>query len=256
MIDTHSHIYLKDFDDDREDMLERAFEKGVTDIYMPNIDDQSVDLMLALESSDIVNCHAMMGIHPCSVTREYLNQMKFVENWFAKRNFCAVGEIGIDLYWDKSLYDEQVKAFQYQISLALELNRPIVIHSRESLDITIQMVEENQNGHLRGVFHCFSGTHDQLSRIVAAGFMIGIGGVVTYKKAGLKELLAEFKPDNIILETDAPYLSPVPFRGKRNEPAYLEHVVSTLSEIYEINIMEMVEITTNNAKNLLVDKPL
>jgi TatD DNase family protein len=249
MIDTHSHIYLKEFDEDREDMLQRASQTGITDIYMPNIDEESVESMLAVESSATHPvCHAMMGIHPCSVSKDYQKQMSFVEDWFAKRDFCAVGEIGIDLYWDKSLFEEQKKAFQHQISLALDVDRPIVIHSRESLDITIEMVENNQNGKLRGVFHCFSGTHTQLQKIIDLGFMIGIGGVLTYKKAGLKELLNEFKPKNIILETDAPYLSPVPFRGKRNEPSYLKHVLLTLSEIYEDPEDKIIEMTTSNAK--------
>ena len=216
---------------------------------MPNVDSSTIDRMLELDNK-FDNVYAMMGIHPCSINSEYKEELKIVENNCKKRDFSAVGEIGIDLYWEKKYYAEQVKAFEWQIDLAINLRRPIVIHSRESIDLCIDIVESRQKGGLKGVFHCFTGDVEQSKKIIDLGFVMGIGGVLTYKNSKLDEVVKNIDINEIVLETDAPYLTPAPFRGKKNKPEYLIYIAKKLAEIKEMNLGEVSKITTKNA-NLL-----
>jgi TatD DNase family protein len=250
LIDTHCHIYLKDFDWDRHEMLIRAENEGVMTFLMPAIDISTYGSMTDAESSYPGKCFAMMGLHPCSVKSGFNDELAFVEKEMEARKFIAVGEIGLDFYWDKTFSNEQHIAFQRQLELALQHDLPIVIHSRNSIDECIQTVKQNQKGNLKGVFHCFSGTADQANQIIDLGFYLGIGGVVTFKNSGLDRVIKDVDMKHIVLETDSPYLAPVPFRGKRNECSYLKYVVEKLSEIKELTKKEIEEVTTKNAKEL------
>lgn len=249
MIDTHTHLYLEEFSTDIELVLKRAEEEGVTKFYLPNIDSSSVDSMLLLESNYPGKCFAMMGLHPCSVKESYPAEMAIVKEWLSKRKFAAIGEIGLDYYWDQTFMAEQKKVFQTQIELALHYNLPIVIHSRNSLQDCIDMVKQNQKGNLKGIFHCFGGTVAEAQQIMDLGFLMGIGGVITYKKSGLDEVIKSIPLDYLVLETDAPYLTPVPFRGKRNEPSYLKFVIEKVAEAKNVSKKEVIEATTKNAEN-------
>ena len=249
MIDTHAHIYLDDFRDDRNDMLQRAYEAGVERIYMPNIDHTSIDNMLELEAKD-PHCIAMMGLHPCYVKKGFERELYTIEEWLTKRKFAAVGEIGTDLYWDKTFWEQQKEAFRVQVGWAKKYNRPVVIHCRESINETIELVEELKDDNLRGVFHCFSGDLDQAKRIVKLGFFLGIGGVATFKKGGLDNVLPEIALESIVMETDSPYLAPVPHRGKRNEPGYLALVAKRIAEIKEVAEADIRSVTSRNAETL------
>lgn len=251
LVDTHAHIYLPEFDEDRDLMLERADKQGVTKILMPAIDQGSHQQLLDLERSHPRQCIAMMGLHPCSVKPETMvEELKIVETYLHSRPFVAVGEIGIDLYWDKTNLSEQRQAFEKQIGWALELDLPIVIHSREATDECIEVVSRYQNGKLRGVFHCFSGTVQQAEKIVELDFYLGIGGVISFKNAGLDRVLEQVPMEKLVLETDSPYLAPVPYRGKRNEPAYLHQVSERLAVVKDIAVDEIEVLTTLNAKTL------
>jgi TatD DNase family protein len=247
--DTHAHIYLEEFNADREDMLQRAHDQGVSAIYMPNIDHTSVDAMLELESKH-QQCVAMMGLHPCYVKKDFEKELYVVEHWLAQRKFAAVGEIGTDLYWDKTFWEQQKEAFLIQLSWAKKYSLPVVIHCRESLDETIAMIEAMQDGTLRGIFHCFGGSTEQANRIIKAGFLLGIGGVSTFKKGGLDEVLPNLSLDAIVLETDSPYLAPVPHRGKRNEPSYIPIIAHRVSELMKVDTAQLQEVTTQNAQKL------
>lgn len=251
--DTHTHLYLEDFKGDIDEIIQRAMAEGVAKFYLPNIDSSSIDDLLRLEEKYPDNCIAMMGLHPCSVKENYRDELKLVEEWLKKRPFAAVGEIGLDFYWDKTFTKEQKEAFQLQIEWALQHNLPIVIHSRNSLQDCIDIVKQNQNGNLKGIFHCFGGSIEEAKQIMDLGFLMGIGGVVTYKKAGLSEVLKEIPVTHLVLETDAPYLTPVPFRGKRNEPAYLKHVIEKIADAKGVSPFEIIEATTTNAQNLFGD---
>jgi TatD DNase family protein len=250
LIDTHAHLYAKAFKDDREAMLERARQQGVEQFLLPNIDQHSIAGMLELEAAHPGECFAMMGLHPCSVKENYEEELAIVKEWLDQRDFLAVGEIGIDLYWDKTFIKEQQTAFLQQLEWALVIDRPIVIHARDSIDMLIELVQEKQNGNLRGVFHCFTGDLIQARKIMDLGFYLGIGGVLTYKNAGLDKTLNNLPLDRIILETDAPYLSPVPYRGKRNESSYIHYVAAKLALIKELELAAVADITTANARQL------
>ena len=250
IIDTHSHIYLDEFQADRPEMLLRAENEGVDLIIMPAIDDSTHLAMLETEKNFSGKCMAMMGLHPCSVKEGFRQELEIVNSYFKKRKFVAVGETGLDFYWDKTFTKEQYESFQAQIDLALQYEIPVVIHSRNSIDECINVIRENQKGELKGVFHCFSGNAEQAKQIVDLGFYLGIGGVVTFKNSGLDKVMVDIDMKNIILETDAPYLAPVPFRGKRNECSYLKYVVEKLSEIKNISKEEIANMTTANAKEL------
>jgi len=250
LIDTHSHIYASEFETDQLAMLERAEKEGVSKILMPAIDSSCHEAMLKLEKENPSLCLSMMGLHPCYVKENYREELKIARDYLEKRPFKAVGEIGLDFYWDKTFSEQQYAAFNEQIEWALHFDIPIVIHSRNSTDECIKVVSEHQNGKLRGVFHCFSGDAEQARQVIDLGFYLGIGGVVTFKKSGLDAVVASVNMDHIVLETDAPYLAPVPFRGKRNEPSYLKYVVEKLAEVKGMSTDDVASITTNNAEKL------
>lgn len=249
-IDTHSHIYLDDFAQDREDMLERAFKGMVQPILMPAIDSSTHSQMLALEEKYPGKCLSMMGLHPCSVKDNAHDELDLVRDHFQHRKFVAVGETGLDFYWDLSHKARQYEAFEQQIALAMQYDIPVVIHSRESTDACIEVVAAYVKEGLKGVFHCFGGSLEQAEKIMDIGFYLGIGGVLSFKKSGLDMVLKELPLTKVILETDAPYLAPVPYRGKRNEPAYLPLVAQKLAEIKEEPIEWIAMVTTQNAQKL------
>ena len=250
LIDTHSHIYSNEFDNDKKALFENALQWGVNKILMPAIDTGTHEKMLQLEKEHPENYVSMMGIHPCSVNENYLNEIKAARAYFDQRKFIAVGETGLDFYWDKTFTDQQYIAFRTQIEWALEFDIPVVIHSRSSTDECIAVIKEFQNGNLKGVFHCFSGDITQAKEIIDLGFYLGIGGVLTFKNSGVDKIIEELDLNNIVLETDAPYLAPVPFRGKRNEPSYLRYVAEKISTIKNIPMDEVAAITTANAEKL------
>ncbi|MDO8971336.1 MAG: TatD family hydrolase [Saprospiraceae bacterium] len=248
LIDTHAHLYSSKFDQDRANMVRRAIAAGVTQIYLPNIDAESIDGMLALEAEFPENCFAMMGLHPCSVQPDtYETELALVEKWLGERSWAGIGETGIDLYWDKTTLEIQQIAFARQCEWAKDLNRPIIIHSRVANREAIEVVREAQDGRLRGIFHCFSGTLDEAKEMIELGFMLGIGGTLTYPKSELPALLREIPLEHIVLETDAPYLPPVPNRGKRNESAFVRHTAEALSEAKVMPLAEIARVTTANA---------
>lgn len=253
-IDTHAHLYVDKFDDDRDEMIQRAFKNGVERFYLPNIDSTTIAPMLEMEKDYPKHCFPMMGLHPCHVKENYKEELTIVKEWLDKRSFVAVGEIGVDLYWDKTFYDQQVEAFKIQLNWAKDLKKPIVIHCRESLDIVIDLVAKEKHPDVYGIFHCFGGTKEQAQKIIDLGFYLGIGGVVTFKKSGLDKTLEEISLDHIVLETDAPYLSPTPFRGKRNESAYIHQIATKIASIKEIGIEEVERKTTANAMNVFERK--
>lgn len=250
LIDTHAHLYLSEFENDIDDVIEQSKKSGVECIYMPNINSETIEDMMFLERKYEDYCIPMMGLHPCYVKDNYKEELKVMKSWFDTRPFCAVGEIGIDLYWDKTYLKEQISAFEVQIFWAKELDIPIVIHCRDSIDMTIDVVEKHQDGNLKGIFHCFSGTHDHAKRIVDLDFMLGIGGVVTFKNGGLDKIIPNVDLKHIVLETDSPYLSPSPHRGKRNLPAYLQLIASRIADIKNCDVNDVAKTTSENAKNI------
>ncbi len=249
LIDTHAHIYVDEFASDRAETLARAHEQEVTKIYMPNVDHQSIDAMLELESRS-PQCVAMMGLHPCSVKKDFEKELYRVETWLNQRSFEAIGEMGTDLYWDKTFWPQQQEAFQIQVGWAKRYQRPLVIHCRESIDETLALLEPLQDGTLTGVFHCFTGTVPQAQRIIALGFYLGIGGVSTFKNGGLDKVLPHLDLANVVLETDSPYLAPVPHRGKRNEPSYLPLIAQRVADLKSLPLTEVKNVTTANATQL------
>lgn len=250
MIDTHAHIYLKEFQDDLPEVIQQSKQSGIQKIFMPNIDAHSIDHMLSLESQYKNYCIPMMGLHPCYVKEDYKAELKLVESWLGQREFCAVGEIGIDLYWDKSFMKEQIKAFETQIEWAKELKIPIVIHCRESIDMTINVVKKHQDGDLKGIFHCFSGNIDHANNVIDLNFILGIGGVVTFKNGGLDKVVPYVDLKHIVLETDSPYLAPTPYRGKRNSPGFLTHIAEKIAELQGCTVEEVARETTASANNI------
>ena len=250
LVDTHSHIYVSEFDNDRIQILERAETEGVRRILLPAIDSATHEQMLRVENENPGKCFSMMGVHPCSIKDDYQAELKIARDYLEQRKFIAVGEIGLDFYWDKTFSEQQYLAFHEQIEWALHFDLPIVIHSRNSTDECIKVVAEHQKGKLRGVFHCFSGDLLQAQKVIDLGFYLGIGGVLTFKNSGLDAVVKSISLGNIVLETDAPYLAPVPFRGKRNEPSYLKYVVEKLSTIKNISMDDVASITTVNAEKL------
>nr|WP_157494096.1 TatD family hydrolase [Fulvivirga imtechensis] len=250
LVDSHAHIYLKEFKDDISDVLEEAQESGVKKIYMPNIDHTSIDAMLELESRWPQQCISMMGLHPCSVKKGFEKELYLVEEWLEKKDFVAVGEIGTDLYWDKTFWPQQQEAFKIQVEWAKKYKKPVVIHCRESIDETIELVEKLKDDRLTGVFHCFSGNIKQAEKIISLGFYLGIGGVATFKNGGLDTVIPEIAMEHILLETDSPYLAPVPYRGKRNKPSYISIVAERIADLKKIEIEEVARLTTDNAQIL------
>jgi TatD DNase family protein len=250
-IDTHTHLYSSQFDEDRDEVIQRALDAGVEKLLLPNLDGRSIEGMFALELKYPGVCYPMMGLHPCSVTENWEKELAQLKEWIDKRSFIAIGEIGIDLYWDKTFLKEQEEAFITQINWAKELQIPIVIHARDSFPEIYAILDKHNDDRLKGVFHCFSGDENDVRKILGyGGFSFGIGGVVTYKKSILLESVKHIPLEKLVLETDAPYLAPTPFRGKRNESAYLPYIASKISDIFEISEQEIGRITTQNAQNL------
>ena len=250
IIDTHCHLYLDDFDADRPAMMERAAAEGVERFFLPAIDSNTITSLLQMETAYPNRCFAMMGLHPCSVKENYEDELRVVEDWLTQRKFAAIGETGLDFYWDKTFTPQQYDAFKRQVSWAKQYKLPIVIHSRQSTQECIDVIKEMQDADLTGIFHCFGGSLEEARQITELGFYLGIGGVVTYKNSGLAAVIEKMPLAHIVLETDAPYLTPVPFRGKRNESAYLKYVVQKIAEVKKISVEEVAEITTANAQQL------
>lgn len=250
LVDTHSHLYLEEFKADITAVMERARLEGVKKIYLPGIDSTEIDNMLALEQQYPGECIAMMGLHPCYVKENYKDELMIVEEWLGKRSFVAVGEIGLDFYWSTEFVKQQYEAFAMQMQWALDKNLPIVIHTRNAMEETIKAVKPFADKGLTGIFHCFSGDAEVAQQVVDMGFYLGIGGVITYKKSGLAEVLENISAEKLVLETDSPYLSPVPYRGKRNETAYVSYVLARLAEVKNLSREEVAAITTANAQKI------
>jgi TatD DNase family protein len=248
-IDSHTHLYDEQLMADGM-QIQRAIDAGVTKMYMPNCDQGTIDGMLQLADKWPANCLPMMGLHPCYVKAQYKDELALVAEWLAKRKFYGVGEIGLDYHWDLTFKDEQKDAFATQIDLALQYNLPIVIHSRESTADCTDIVRGKQNGLLKGIFHCFSGSIDEAKSIIDLGFFLGIGGAITYKKGTLPDIIKEVSLQHIVLETDAPYLAPAPYRGKRNESSYIPIIAQKIADIKNCSIEEVAIVTTNNAENI------
>lgn len=250
LIDTHAHLYTEEFAVDQDMMIKRALEAGICRVLMPAIDASTHEKMLELERKHPDLCLSMMGVHPTSVKANYEEELKEAEEHFQRRKFVAVGETGLDFYWDLTYREQQIDAFRRQIRWALQYDIPVVIHSRNSTDECIEVIREAQNGRLKGVFHCFSGDTRQASQIADLGLYLGIGGVLTFKNSGLDKALAGVDLAHMVLETDAPYLAPVPFRGKRNESSYIIYVAEKLAELKGVSKEEVAEVTTANASKL------
>ena len=249
-IDTHAHVYAAELTSDLDLVMKNALAIGINKIIMPAIDSSSLDAMLKVEQQFPENCIAMMGLHPCYVKENYKEELKLVEEWIEKRKFIAIGEIGLDFYWDKTFTKEQHIVFETQMQWALDLNLPIAIHTRNAMGETIEAVKPFAKKGLRGVFHCFSGSKESAEQIIGMGFHLGLGGVLTYKNAGVAEAVKDIPIEYFVLETDAPYLAPVPYRGKTNEPAYMLEVAKKLAEIKSLPLHEIAAITTSNAEKL------
>jgi TatD DNase family protein len=248
LTDTHTHLFLPEFDTDRAEMMLRTLDKGVTKCFLPNIDVSTISSLFKTCYEFPSACYPMMGLHPCSVNANYESQLTEIKDWFSKRKFYGVGEIGIDLFHDITFAEQQKTAFRIQVEWAKEMNLPIIIHSRNSFNEVIDIVTELHDSRLKGIFHCFSGTVEEAKRVMELkSFKMGIGGVVTYKKNSLPQVLSEVPLSSIVLETDSPYLTPTPFRGKRNESSYLWYVAEKLSEIYSLSLEKIAEVTTGNA---------
>lgn len=249
-IDTHAHIYADEFKADQPSMLDRAREAKIGRIYMPNIDHTSVDGMLELELKHPDLCFPAMGLHPVSVKKDFEKELYQVESWLAKRKFWALGEMGTDLYWDKTFWEQQKEAFMIQAGWARKYELPLLIHCRDSMNETIELLESIGDQQLTGVFHCFAGTTDQAKRINELGFYLGLGGVTTFKNSGMDKVIPELDLNTLVLETDSPYLAPVPHRGKRNEPAYIPVIGHKVADLRKVGLSDIQTATTQNALRL------
>jgi len=248
--DTHAHIYSEEFDADRNEVLARCEEAGVSKIFMPNIDHTSIDAMMEVETKNPKAYIPMMGLHPCYVKKDFEKELYIVEDWLNKRKFAAVGEIGTDLYWDKTFWEQQQEAFKIQVQWAKKFDLPLVIHCRESINETIELLQPFADGKLTGIFHCFSGSIEQAKKIIDMNFYLGIGGVATFKNGGLDKVIPEIDLNKIVLETDCPYLAPVPHRGKRNEPSYIPLVALKVCDYKKITLEELSKATNENANRI------
>lgn len=250
LTDTHCHLYSEEFTADIDDVINRAENEGVNKFYLPAIDSTTHEQMILLEEKYPGKCIAMMGLHPCYVKENYLNELQLAEEWLGKRKFAAIGEIGLDFYWDKTYALQQYDAFRKQIEWSLHYKLPIVIHTRNAMPETIAVVKEYASKGVNGIFHCFSGNYHDATQIIDMGFYLGIGGVITYKNGGLAEVLEKIDLKHIVLETDAPYLTPVPYRGKRNESSYIKYIAEKLALIKKVSIDEVAVITTGNSQKI------
>ncbi len=249
LIDTHSHIYAQEFDIDKEAVMQRCKEKGIQKLFLPNIDIDSLPLLDNTIQQFPDQCYAMLGLHPCSVKEDFEAQLLILKNKIESKAYpCyGIGEVGLDFYWDKTFIAQQIQAFKIQIKWAVEYDLPIIIHSRESTQEVIDILKQYAYLPIKGILHCFSGTYEQAMEIINLGFYIGIGGAITYKKNELRGFLSKIPLQSIVLETDSPYLSPIPYRGKRNESSYLTYVAQEVADLYTIPIQEVAKITTENA---------
>jgi TatD DNase family protein len=250
LTDTHTHLYYETIDARRTALMQRCFENHIGRLFLPNVDIASVEKVFSLTSSYPANCYPMLGLHPCSVKAGWEDELTTIMNALGDNKIYAVGEIGIDLYWDKSTLPEQIFAFKKQINWAKALKLPIVIHCREAFAEVFDVLEQEKDDDLRGILHCFTGTLQQAQKAIELGFYLGIGGVVTYKNAGLDKILTQIELKHIVLETDSPYLSPIPHRGKPNESSYLIYVAQKVAELYQISIETVADITTENSKRV------
>jgi TatD DNase family protein len=248
--DTHTHLYSEQFNEDRQAMIQRAKDAGVSRFFIPAIDSSYTESMLTLEKENPDDVFLMMGLHPTSVKENYLEELAHVKEWIDQRGFYAIGEIGIDLYWDKSFLQQQQQAFRAQIKWAKEKKLPIAIHCRDAFDEIFEVLESEKGDDLRGIFHCFTGTLEQAEQAISYNMKLGIGGVATFKNGKIDKFLHEIDLKHIVLETDAPYLAPKPFRGKRNESAYITNVIDKLVDIYNISYEEIAKVTTQNSKEV------
>lgn len=250
LVDTHTHLYLEQFDQDRDEVVQRAIKQGVNKMLLPNIDKDSIGAIWELCNKYPSYFYPMMGLHPTSVKEDYQAQLDIIAQELNNREYIAVGEIGIDLYWDKTYARQQKEALLFQFDLAIEHNLPVVIHSRDSFNEIMEAIEEFNHPELRGLFHCFTGTEENAKKIISKGFLLGLGGVLTFKNSGLAEEIKNIPLEHLVLETDSPYLTPAPYRGKRNESAYVYHVAKNLAEVHNLSIDKVGDITSDNANNL------
>ncbi len=251
LIDTHTHLFLEQFDSDIDEVIDRAVKNGVEKLILPNIDSSSIDDMLNLSDKYPNNCYPLMGLHPTSVNENFEEELRIVEEYLKKQKFYGIGEIGIDLYWDKTFLSQQEQAFIHQIKLAKQYSLPIVIHVRDSFEETLSIVDKYNDDKLRGIFHCFTGSYEQAQHIIQyRGFKLGIGGVLTFKNSKLDQVIQKIPLEHIVLETDSPYLAPSPYRGKRNESSYVVKVAEKLADIYGLSLQEVAKITSDNAKQI------
>lgn len=247
-IDTHAHIYLDQFTEDAAEVISAAREASVGKIYMPNIDSGSIESMIRLEDENPGSCYSMIGLHPCSVNEDLDKEIKLMDSWLGKRKFAGIGETGTDLYWDKTFYDRQVESLEIHIGWAKKYNLPIILHSRDSLDETLSVIERNYDSGLKGIFHCFTGNAGQAGRIMDLDFLMGIGGVLTFKNSNLDKVIASLPPTHLVLETDSPFLAPHPYRGKRNEPRHIPLIAQKMADIFGLSVQEIANITRENAE--------
>ena len=250
LVDTHTHLYVKEFSTDIQQVIERAGKEGVNKYFLPAIDSFETEAMFELEKKFPGKCFAMAGLHPCSVKENYKDELAIVEKLLEQRKFAAIGETGLDLYWDKTFVKEQYESLNIQAQWALQYNIPLVLHTRDAMQETIDVITSYNGKGLTGIFHCFGGTLQNAQDIIDQNFFLGIGGVVTYKNSGLAAIVKDIDLDYIVLETDAPYLTPVPFRGERNESSYLKYVAQKIAEIKNISVEEVAELTTKNAEKI------
>ncbi len=250
LIDTHSHIFLDEFSHDIDEVIQRAFDNGVKKIILPNVDGSSIKSMLDLADAYPDICYPLVGLHPTSVKEDYEDELKQIAFWLKKQQFIGIGEIGIDLYWDTTFLEEQKTVFRQQLKWAKEYLLPVVIHVRDSFDETIEVLVQELDENLTGVFHSFTGNIEQARQVTEMGFKIGVNGIVTFKNAGVDKVIREINLEHLLLETDSPYLAPVPFRGKRNESAYLIHILEKVADLHEIPAEEVAAITMRNAEKL------
>lgn len=250
LIDTHSHIYSDEFNGEFDEIIKKSIDNGVEKILLPNIDSSSIKRLLEISNRYSNICYPMIGIHPTSVNEDFEEELEVFEYWLQKRKFYGIGEIGIDLYWDASFREEQEYVFKRQLRFASKMELPVSIHLRESYDVVMGILKKEYSSGMKGVFHCFTGNADQAQEVLKMGFKIGVGGIVTFKNAGIDKMVSTLKPEDIVLETDAPYLAPTPFRGKRNESSYLVYTLNKVAEIFSLPEAKLAAITSHTARTL------
>lgn len=250
LTDTHTHIYYETDPVLLDELMQRAASNGISRLFLPNVDTASIPLVMNLAAKYPQNCYPMLGLHPCDVKENFKTELAAIEQQIPQQAIYAIGEIGIDLYWDKSTITAQIAAFKTQINWAKSLNLPIIIHCRDAFDEVFEVLQAMQDEKLRGIFHCFTGTLEQAHKIIDLGFYLGIGGVVTYKNSGLDAVVAQIPLAHLVLETDAPYLTPVPYRGKPNESSYLIHIAQKVADLHQLSIEKVAEMTTENSRKI------